>query len=113
MSIEIANELHALATVNLANVADSAILVKNCGFAAAARASTGIFTFTLLTPLDSTDGVVFVQHAAQTSRIVVAALLTLASAGDDNIQVNGFTDAGAAADTGLAYLSVYRYPVGA
>ncbi len=112
MSVEIENRLHALATVNLANVADNLILVKNSGFAAAARGGTGVFTFTLVTPLDANDGVVFVQHAAQTSRIVVAALLSLASAGDDNIQVNGFTDAGAAADTGLAYLSVYRYPVG-
>ncbi len=112
MSIEIANELHAMATLDLSNVAADLIITKNFGFAAAARASAGVFTLTPNVPIDINDGMVFIQHAAATSRIVVATLLSLASAGDDNVQINGFTDAGVAGDTGKAYIRIYRYPVG-
>lgn len=111
MAIETPNLLYAMASLNLANVADSALIVKGFGFSAAARASAGVYTLTLLEPLDLGGGAVFITHAAGTSRIVVAQLLSIASAGLDNVQVNGFTDAGVAADTGEAYLSVFRYPI--
>ncbi|HKY36474.1 MAG TPA: hypothetical protein VJN18_11075 [Polyangiaceae bacterium] len=111
MSVEIPNRVHAMAVLNLANVPADQILVKGAGVRAAARSAQGVYTVTLEEPLDVLGGIVEVFHAAATSRVVVAQIQALSGhPNGDNIQINGFTDAGAASDTGEAYLMVHRFP---
>jgi hypothetical protein len=106
---EIPNKIHAMAVLDLSDVSAAAMLVKGVGIASVARTSAGVFTVTLLEQVELLGAVVHITHAAATSRIVVAQLQAL-SGGTDNIQINGFTDAGVAADTGAAYLTVLRFP---
>lgn len=111
MAVELANVVHAIATLNLANVADDLLIVKTAGVKAATRASAGVYSLELDVPLDIGDGIAVIQHAAANSRIVSVQIQAL-SGGPANVEIRAFTDAGVAADTGEAYLVVYRYPVG-
>lgn len=115
MSVEIANVLHAMAFLNLANVDPADILVKGFGIASVVRAAQGVYAVTLQVPLDFDGGIAVIQHAAATSRIVVAQLQPLADRPDgNNLQINGYAPTtGLASDTGEAYLMVYRYPTAA
>lgn len=108
---EIANVVHAMAVLDLSDVSAAAMLVKGVGIASVARTSAGVFTVTMVEQVDILGAVVHITHGAATARIVVAQLQSLASAGTDNIQINGFTDAGVAGDTGIAYLTVLRFPI--
>lgn len=111
MSVEIANVLHAACSLNCANVADSALLVKGFGFAAApfARASAGVYNGTLLVPLGNLDGFALCTPAAGTS--VTASVGLVVGGAADNLAVRTFTHAGVAADIGELYIGVFRYPV--
>ena len=115
MSVEIANVVHAMAFLNLANVAPDLILVKGFGIASVARADVGVYAVTLQVPLDFDGGIAVIQHAAATNRNVVAQLQPLDVRPDgDNLQINGYlTTNGNPADTGEAYLIVFRYPTAA
>lgn len=110
MAIEIANVVHAIATLNLANVADSALITKASGIRAAHRVSAGVYTVTPDEPLDQGAGVAIIVNGNLTSRTVSAQVALISVEGDDNILINTFTDAGVAGDIGVAYLVLLRYP---
>lgn len=110
MSIEIPNVVHAFATLNLSNVADSALITKAAGIRAAHRVSAGVYTITPDEPLDAGAGIAILQNAALSSRTSSAQVAAIATEGEDNILLSTFTDAGVAADIGAAYLVLLRYP---
>jgi hypothetical protein len=105
MAVEITNLMHAMATITLAN---PPVITKNQGIASIVRDSAGVYSVTLVEPLQEAQGQAVAVHGGATSRVVNAAIA--AGSAVDNLKIYGFTDAGVAADTGQCYLQVWRYP---
>lgn len=109
MSVEIANNVHAMGLLFLAN---PPLIGKNNGFTpnSLTRLSAGVYRLALVDPLDVFGGGIIVMPAADTARMVSARFRNFADEGPDNILINSFDAAGAAADIGEVFAIVYRYP---
>ncbi len=109
MAVETENVVHALALVSLAN---PPILGSQNGFieGSLTRVSTGVHRISLVTPLDTNDGIALISNAAGSSRQLSATIQDLASDGPNNVILYGFDDAGDPADVGPCALVIYRFP---
>jgi hypothetical protein len=107
MSVEIANNLHAMGSLFLGN---PPTLVRTQGFTDLVRTGPGVFEVGLVEPLDFLGGVVQIVPGADTARMVSARIRSLASFPVRNILITCFDAAGVAADIGEVNATVHRYP---
>lgn len=107
MSVEILNKLHACGAIFLGN---PPAIVRNFGLQGLTRLSAGVFRLGLVEPLDFLGGGILITPAADTARMISARFRAYADEGPDNILINAFDAAGAAADIGECYIEIRRFP---
>ena len=107
MSVEIINRMHACGLIFLGN---PPVIVRNFGLQGLTRVSAGVFRLGLVEPIDFLGGGIKITPSADTARMISARFRAFADEGPDNILINCFDAAGAAADIGECYIEITRFP---